>query len=52
MADNYLVKNFSEVCTQHGRGKMISFYFFCAQTVLDPAAGLVRSALAEVKGNF
>lgn len=24
----------------------------CAKTVLDPAAGLVRNVLAEVKGNF
>lgn len=28
------------------------FFCVCAQTVLDPAAGLVRSVLAEVKGNF
>lgn len=41
----------SKVCTQHGRGKMIFFFFYGEQTILDPA-GLVRTALAEVKGNF
>lgn len=54
MVDNYLVKYFSSAqksALSTVGGKWFFFFFYGEQTILDPA-GLVRTALTEVKGNF